>query len=459
MSFRSKGLVLAMEDDAPVVQVEINAENEVPAEVEADAAELSEQAGEVEDLVTAVEEAEQDAATLDRMAGVMEESADKGEGLDETAAEIAEVAVEAICGRLGIRTYGRAMPALESFGSRGSRVSATRISVEGIKEWITTTWEAIKKAFKDMWAKVKAFFEKFFVANERLKEAAKKMLENIGSVGDTPKAAAFEDKGIASQFPHLKVFDKTAVIKELDVHKGVVDSTLAFVGGLEGAVTEVNKAVEAALKVEGDARKAEAPKVQAAVEKFITDTTTGVKNGFTSALPAVVKGSKASGEKGVYSPVLAGGQVIALSQVNSGDESKTGSHFSATVIPASADALRNVGNISLKTLDKGSMTEILKKVIELCDVNTQLRTKSNAIGNIEKKFDSVVNTALKAAENLDSESKANEGTKEVITAAKNGMSGVGRAAGVLATAVPKLSVQAGKAALGYVSKSIAQYKK
>lgn len=458
MSFRSKGLVLAMEDDAPVVQVEINAENEVPAEVEADAAELADQAGEVEDLVTAVEEAEQDAATLDRMAGVMEESADKGEGLDETAAEIAEVAVEAICGRLGIRTYGRAMPALESFGSRNSRVSATRISVEGIKEWITTTWEAIKKAFKDMWAKVKAFFEKFFVANERLKEAAKKMLENIGSVGDTPKSAAFEDKGIASQFPHLKVFDKTAVIKELDVHKGVVDSTLAFVGGLEGAVSEVNKAVEAALKVEGDARKAEAPKVQAAVEKFITDTTTGVKNGFTTTVPSGAK-IKVDSEKGVYSPLLAGGQVIALSQVNSSDEAKTASHFSATVIPASADALRNVGSISLKTLDKGSMTEILKKVIELCEVNTQLRTKSNTIGNIEKKFDSVVNTALKAAENLDSESKANEGTKEVITAAKNGMSGVGRAAGVLTTAVPKLSVQAGKAALGYVSKSIAQYKK
>lgn len=459
MSFRSKGLVLAMEDDAPVVQVEINAENEVPAEVEADAAELTEQAGEVEDLVTAVEEAEQDAETLGRMAEVMEESADKGEGLDETAAEIAEVAVEAICGRLGIRTHGRAMPALESFGSRSSRVSATRISVEGIKEWITTTWEAIKKAFKDMWTKVKTFFEKFFVANERLKSAAKKMKENL-SVGDTPKNVAFEDKSISSQFPLVAMFNESTVLKELSYHKGAIDSVLTFVGGVDSAVADVNKTVEAALKVEGDAKKAEAVKIQEAIQQFIVKSTINAKGGFMDSVPTGAVNSISRDDVCISSPILAGGNIVIIRQINSKDEAKTGAHYSASVVPAvSAETIKKSESTSLRTLNKKEMDNILGQVIDLCDVNTQLRNKANAIGNIEKKFDAVVGSAIKAAENLDSDSKVNESVKEVLTAAKNTLSGIGRAAGVLTTAVPRLSVQAGKAALSYVSKSAAQYKK
>lgn len=457
MSFRSKGLVLAMEDDAPVVQVEINAENEVPAEVEADVAELTEKAGDVEDLVTAVEEAEQDAATLDRMAGVMEESADKGEGLDETAAEIAEVAVEAICNRLGIRTHGRAMPALESFGSRGSRVSATRISVEGIKEWITTTWEAIKKAFKDMWNRIKEFFAKFFEANERLKNAATQMKANL-SVGDTPKETAFQDKSIGSQFLMLDSLDAAKTLEVIKFHAGFSQSALDGVVAFDTSLTKINKVVETSLKVTGDARKSEVSKVQDAVEEFIKEQVNDATGGFNSKAP---DGSTIKVEAGdIISDMFIGGNVVVVRRTISDDQAKTKSFGGASVVnAASPQALKMAETMTLKTLKKSEMESVLAEIIKMCEINTKLKTKSSAIGNIEKKFDSAVDSALNAAKNLDSESKVNESVKEVLTAAKNGISGIGKITGVITTAAPKLSVQAGKAALAYVSKSIAQYKK
>ncbi len=468
MSFRSKGLVLAMEDDAPVVQVEINAENEVPAEVEADVAEVSEQAGEVDDLVTAVEEAEQDSETLSRMADVMEESADSGEGLDETAAEIAEVAVESICNRLGIRTYGRAMPSLESFGGKSSRVTATRISVENIKEWIIKTWEAIKKAFSDMWQRVKAFFERFFTANGRVLETAKKMKEALKGFSSTKvKGAAFQDPSVARLFPDKNDFGADTFKQILADHKGPVDSVLTFVSGLNAEVEGVTKKVEEAQKAnhgEGDAAKASkkthAKAIVDQVGTFIENTLTKAKNGFTTSIPGNMKDTESGSGKSVYSPMLCGGKAVAIRQIE-GAEGVPGMISANVITLTDKTVMKAAESASFDTLDPDQMEVILDQVIASSNTLSELRKVNSALGNVEKTFTKTAENAINKAKSMDDSLKTDgkSGADDMIKGAQKALTGLGKAAGLLCTAIPECAVSANKAALRYVSKSMAQSKK
>ena len=204
MSFRSKGLVLAMEEEGliPVETPEVpEAEPEiVPAEVEQEIAEVQEEGGEVEDLNTAIEEAVEDVGTLEDTADVLEESvAEGGEGIDEAGAEIAEIAVESLCRRLGIKK--KVMPAMEGFASANSRVTATRVALEGFKDTIARAWAAIKSAFATLWTKIKAFLDSVLNANTKLKnaaEAAKKQVEGVK--GKTAAAAEFEKEVMPSSW-------------------------------------------------------------------------------------------------------------------------------------------------------------------------------------------------------------------------------------------------------------------
>lgn len=159
MSGLKNGLVFAMESDeevTPPVVPEMVPETQ--AEVETAAAEVTEQVGEIEEMDTAVDSAEADAGTLSDIQDVMAESVEKDEGLSETAAEIAEVAIESIRIRLGMKQTQPVIPSLESFGSKSSRVTATKIAMEGVGEMLKKIWENILKAVNWVWEKIKSFF-------------------------------------------------------------------------------------------------------------------------------------------------------------------------------------------------------------------------------------------------------------------------------------------------------------
>lgn len=165
-----KGLCFAMEDDTPVVNpVATDVVPESQAEVEADTGEITEKVGEIEQIDTAVADAETDAGTLGEIQETMQETVDQGEGMDETAAEITEIAVEALYAKLGMKP-AKTMPAMESFGSVSSRVAATKVAIESLSENIKKIWEAIVKAMKAMWAKVSAFIEKLMISLPRMKK-------------------------------------------------------------------------------------------------------------------------------------------------------------------------------------------------------------------------------------------------------------------------------------------------
>ena len=246
MSIRT-GLVFAMEDDTNLEDGVANPE--MAAQVEAGSAEVAQQTNEVEELQAAIEDAEEGAETLEKIEGVLEESAESGEGVDETAAEIAEVAVESICARLGIRVGKKSFPAMEAFGSSNSRLSATKIALESIGEHLKRIWEAIKAAFIRLWDKVKAFFNTLFkningLAKqlEDLKERAAKVPANA-----KPKDTVLENKALAKAFSVAKKADmgtaKTLVAnggRLLETAKSLAEGSVAFSTAIEKAASEAS---------------------------------------------------------------------------------------------------------------------------------------------------------------------------------------------------------------------------
>jgi hypothetical protein len=127
MSKYARGLVFAMEEleaeDAP------KRDEDAELELVQEGGDIDSEMADIDDGLGAVDDAQDDIETLGDIQDVMEESVEEGEGLSEGAAEMAEIAIESIYRRLGIRNT-RPMPSLESFGSSNTRVHATKIAME-----------------------------------------------------------------------------------------------------------------------------------------------------------------------------------------------------------------------------------------------------------------------------------------------------------------------------------------
>lgn len=165
MSIFSKGLVAAMEQEAEDTVLAIDEAGADSAE--ADLVEATDISADVEAGVQEVDQAMADADTLERIAGAAEEANADG-GLDPVAAEIAEIAVEAIYSRLGISISNTSYPALESFSGRSSRGRATSLAIESIGETLKKIWAAIVNAFQKIIDFITNFFAKIFDSTRKL---------------------------------------------------------------------------------------------------------------------------------------------------------------------------------------------------------------------------------------------------------------------------------------------------
>lgn len=183
MSIFARGLVAAMEDETNAAELAIGEAGADSAE--ADLVEATDISADVEAGTSEVEQATADADTLGRIADTAE-AAEADGGLDPVAAEIAEIAVEAIYARLGVAHTS--YPALESFSGKSGRKRATRYAVESIKETIKKIWAAVVNAFQKIVDFVKNFFNKLFDGN-------RKMLARINALEKKTNAAKGETTG------------------------------------------------------------------------------------------------------------------------------------------------------------------------------------------------------------------------------------------------------------------------
>ena len=181
-----KGLMAALEEieqqEAAASQSEVK-EKELAADtLETDMIETTEAGDLVSDTSDQIEAAAADAEQLEDIADKMEDSLDNG-GMDETSAEIAEVAVESIMRRqLGdFYKKQRFMPATEGFGMKQSRLKATQIAMEDVKSSARKIWDTIVEAAKRALAFVKDFFAKLFNNFDKLGKRADSIIEQAKS--------------------------------------------------------------------------------------------------------------------------------------------------------------------------------------------------------------------------------------------------------------------------------------
>lgn len=140
--------------------------------VEGSMSEAAEAEAEVEETETAVDELQEAADGLESIALSLESALESG-GLTPQSAEFLNHAVKSFTKRVGMTQEVTA--SLEAYGGATTRIQATRISLEGIKE----TWNKFVAAIKAMWERFKAavvrFFKHIFDGATRLRVKAQRL--------------------------------------------------------------------------------------------------------------------------------------------------------------------------------------------------------------------------------------------------------------------------------------------
>lgn len=169
-------------------------------DVDSAAEQMEETAREISDLHASVEEVSDDIQSLGILKDTMEDSIERDEGLSEPAAEIAEIAVEAICNRLGIAMDKVAMPAVESFSKVSTRKLATEAVMDSIKNALKAVFDAIVKVIRHV-GELIVKFKKFLSLNTEKLENNISVLKNaIGNVKTDPTSETVESREAVNAF-------------------------------------------------------------------------------------------------------------------------------------------------------------------------------------------------------------------------------------------------------------------
>jgi hypothetical protein len=223
-----------MEDEAAANQ-ELAIDETGADSMEADLVEAVDLGADIDEGTGEMEQTVQDADQLERHVEVLEDAEGEG-GASAEVVEATEIAVEAICNRLGI--YKTGIPALESFSTKSGRARNTRIAIEGIKDTIKRIWEAVKAAFRKMVDYVKNFFKKIFDVNERMLARINKLREKARNVEGT-KGDKINGGGIGSVIPADKLTDPKGAIMHDGSFANVTDRANKLVASAKAAMQAV----------------------------------------------------------------------------------------------------------------------------------------------------------------------------------------------------------------------------
>lgn len=435
---RNLGLVAAME--AELETEEVSAAVDLPEaadSLETDMLETQELGAGVDEQLGAIDSASDDAQTLGDIADVMEESAENG-GMDETSARVAEVAVESIYRRLGVAKK-TALPAMESFGDKASRLTATRVAIEGITDTLKKVWEAIKAAFVRMGDWIRDFYAKLDIVNKKLGERATKALTAADKIdsGAKPKETEIKAGSFAAALcdGNGKVEAAKVVAgimnyqHNFESEKGAVHEMINFVHDCKD-LTSLVKSKESFEKIEtpsftfAGAKEASDRKVAEGMRALVSEEFPG-----NQALIYTVP--KATGTTGADGCALVGKMNISKGAFNL----KATKQEIATVDTLTGPYMVNVATSVLK------MSEAITKHKGFLD---KLQTEYKAIlGEISK--------AATVAKEDDKEASARAKSVQGM------LRGLNKLNAQVSTTLESMAISSGKAALDYVEKSLGQY--
>ena len=244
----AKGLVCAMEEIAEQEEIEMELPEDAPAaadSLETDMLEVNERSNKIDETNEAIEEAVEDADTLEDIASVMDESTENG-GMDQTSARVAEIAIESIYARLNVRKTN-AMPAMESFGAKSTRITATKFALENIQTGLKAIWEGIKAAAIKVWSWITSFFQTIMNTAGKLKERAVALAAKVKALGTTEASVKTVDVGLLIAYnggvdlDNLFEMVKGGEANVDTLSKDMTNSDISKAGENEAAVEKVSK--------------------------------------------------------------------------------------------------------------------------------------------------------------------------------------------------------------------------
>lgn len=429
------GLVAAMENeelDTPVATTEGDgAEN-----LETELLEVQDEAGETDQVEEQVEAAAETAEALEAMAVSLEACAANG-GLSKEAAHAVGIALDHMYASVGIQQ--KAMPALESFGQTSSRIGATQLALEGIKDNLKKIWDAIVKAVMDAIDWVRQRYEKILGAATRLEKRAEALAKRAEDTAGNPTSKEIESKELFRKL-HISgsLPDLSAALKSL---KTVADSSLTsdaqlytdMADAIGGDAKEVSGLVEAVNALAGTSGNA----VSDPVAEGFGDQPEGVAIRRSNEMPGgsaiIVRApAKVDSANGAEALEAAGKIKVSLGAFKPKAGEITKDKLPTLTAPKAADAAKGVGEIA-----------------------SVIMAYKQAVGKLDAAKKKVVEAVKKAA-------KENEGGEDEATKK------LGKAQLSFAKTLPSLMstdaavsvylLNTGKAVCDYVELSLKQYK-
>lgn len=435
-------LGVALEEELPAEGEVISAEPGVD-QLEQDLLETSEDLGEGVENDAQVDEAQAASGEIEDAVEVAEASEEKG-GLDTVAAESLRILVNSACRRAGISSSG-SMPAMESFGQAGRRLSNTRIACEDWKDKIKEIWQKIVAALKRAWEWVMGYWNKFFGSAEKLKKRAEALEKRAK---DTTGAPEGELKNLS--------LAKAIAIGGKPADPGVVGTQM---GMLEKLIEEQKTKVQTVVNSASDlAARAEKPdelknyEYKGLMGGSAGDAYGSAKEGWGYAVNAELLGGMTDV---TYGPKV---------KPSNGSEALEAEGRASFSIAPFGGKLKEVDQDELKIAKPGEAEEIAHGAIKVADAAISFRDSTKKLGDALKKISDAATKAANRAEKEKPEGDAaaqagQKANKEILKAYKEAVAGQTKRLATDPAKVVTFAVRAAAAAVQYGEASMAKYKK
>jgi hypothetical protein len=342
--------------------------------LETDLIEVAEDTADVEAAETEVAETVEVAEDLEEVATALEAAALNG-GIDKHSAAVVKIAVNKLYKRAGVRSA--AMPAMESFGGTGSRVRATQLAMEDIKENIKRIWAAIVAQITRAIEWMADFFERIFVAARKLKERALKLKAKSTAVGKSTsgkKEADFENEKLATALAingSVAAKPTAGLTKVVSLADEIFNGEALGVAMVEGAIKEL------------DAIKSN--------PKAILEQASGKMTGIIGSKKSSTDGfaELVAGTEMYSSEELPGGKAvitIVAAEGLKGAEREAATKAQSSKVEYFKGSKAAAANKKIATLEFGTCEEIADEVVKLADALLKYKQNAGKTKDAKKKL-------------------------------------------------------------------------
>lgn len=431
-----KELMIAVEEEEAIINKEVPETVEEiqldPAVVEQDLTnEVLPLSDEIVVLSDAISDNSCEVENLDKVACIL--NTEDSDELDETAAEIAAVAIENILERLKISS---ASYSLENFNDKLPK----RVALETVSDVLTRVLTAIRTALSKLLDYVKNFFSKLFDANLKVLKQAEHLRKKISEMSDEEfgsKGEKFESELVSRAFGGKDV-DVNSVKDTVKIHTKFTEAgnelfkkAVDLVDDLDKMLANTN-ASSILGKVSDVSRKA---------EKLFMDATHNT--GFSKTVMA-----ENGAEIRIGPFVNSIGMTITMAD---NPKRKNG----LPIFSIRENVEKPAENLSVKSLDKKTALDVLDQAISLCELNVTYKEKFPAFEKMFKASIELIDGVLKSITKMaDSASNGNSESSDTLKEVGVFVQSLSQTLSKFASRIPTHNVTCVLAIISYVKHSI-----